>query len=92
MAGNIPKGEPKTITPILYDHNISGLGAFSALSNFEFHFLVLFKNLEAFHLNGGKMHKNIRTVILGDETIPLGLVEPLNLACYPHEQNPRKLW
>jgi hypothetical protein len=91
VAANIPEKEPEIITPILYYHDSFGLGAFGAPDNFEFHFLILLKNLKAFHLDGGKMHKNIRTIILGDETIPLGFVEPLNLACYPHEQNPRKL-
>jgi hypothetical protein len=65
-------------------HHALGLGAFFTLDDFELNFLAFFQGLEPFTLDVAVMHENIGTVSLGNESIALGIAEPLNLAFYSH--------
>ena len=55
------------------------LWPFLALNDVEFHFVAFFQGFIAVELNRRVMHENIWPVITSDESVALGIVEPLNL-------------
>ena len=63
------------------DHFFS-LRSFRSLRNLEFDFLSLFKGLETITLNCAVVNEDVRRARLLDETIALGIVEPLDLTGY----------
>ncbi len=60
-------------------YNIGRLRTFGATGNFEFNLLVHFQGLESLALNGGEVHENIFSVVLGNEAVAFGVIEPLYL-------------
>jgi hypothetical protein len=64
-----------------------GLGAFAALDDLKLYFLVFFQGPKPFSLDIAVVDKDIGTVSLGDEAIPLGIAEPLYFTAYSHYQN-----
>jgi hypothetical protein len=57
--------------------DISGLQALGALDDIEGDLLALFQGLETIPLDCRKVHKNVFTILLLDETKPLAIIEPL---------------
>ena len=84
--GKVPNIQPGThqITHLcpqarkLDSNYTSGIDAFSALTELELNTLTRLKRAEAIRLDGGVVHKNVFTVILEDESVPLGTVKPLD--------------
>src|SRR5665213_93507 len=62
--------------------HVCGLRAFGALLDFKDHFLSFAQGLEAVHVDGGKVHKNIGSARLFEESKALLFVEPLNAALH----------
>jgi hypothetical protein len=68
-----------------------GLLAFRALGHFELDLLTFFERLKAVHLDGGEVREQILATIVGrDETVALGVVEPLYRTCW-HKNIRKKL-
>ena len=65
--------------------DVAGPGAFLALDDVERHGLALSERLEAFGLDVTVVDEDLAAVVNLDEPKPLGIVEPLHLACC-HEQ------
>jgi hypothetical protein len=63
--------------PIPYD--AIRLWAFLALHDIEFDLIALFQRLIPVQLNRRVMHEDIRPVLATDESVTLGIVEPLDL-------------
>ncbi len=57
-----------------------GLGALLTLDDIEFHVIALFQSFIAIQLYCRVMNEDIRSVIASDESVALGVVEPLDLA------------
>jgi hypothetical protein len=74
--------------PDLKLYDILRLRAFAALDYFKFHRLVFFQGPKAFSLDGAVVHKDIGSVFLGNETIALGIAEPLYFTGYSHAKPP----
>ena len=64
---------------VLVADNSIRLWAFLALDDIEFNFIALFQGLISFQLNRRVMNEYIWPVIATDESVALGVVEPLNL-------------
>src|SRR5579863_1203559 len=56
------------------------LRSFLTLYHFELDRIPLIERLETVHVYGGVVYKHIWAAILTDKAIPLGVVEPLDLA------------
>jgi hypothetical protein len=77
-------GQPKL--PILYfaasggleNLNLRGLEALGALFDLEFYLLTFFKGVVSFAKDRSVMHKDIRTVVAGQETIAFAIIKPLD--------------
>jgi hypothetical protein len=66
----------------LYD--VLGLGSFLTLDYLKLDFLVFGQGPETVALDGAMMHEDIRPVVPGDKTESFGVIEPFNLASFPH--------
>jgi hypothetical protein len=55
------------------------LRAFLALDDVELHVVALFQSLIAIQLNCGIVNEDIRPVVAANESVPLGVVKPLDL-------------
>ena len=64
--------------------DVTGLGSLRTVNNFELDGLSLFKRPEAGALNGGVVDEDVAAALAFDESITLGVVEPLDLACDTH--------
>jgi len=58
--------------------DVRGLRAFLSLSDFEFHSVTFLQALVAFGSNCAVMHKDIRSILTADESVTLGIIEPLD--------------
>jgi hypothetical protein len=65
--------------------DVLSLQAFLTLDYLKLHFLVFRQGFEAFSDDGRMMHEDIGAVFTGDKAIALGVIKPLNLACFLHE-------
>ena len=64
-----------------------------ALSNIESDTLAFQQGLEAaVASDGSEMSKNVRTRILGDETIAFGFVEPFHSSCNTRHNEFKSKW
>src|SRR4029450_5941776 len=81
---------PSAISHVGYSDfgDVAGLRALRAVNDFELHCLALFKRAEAVALNGRVVHEDVAASVTLDEPIPLGVVEPLDLACNTHRSVP----
>src|SRR6185503_12745335 len=68
--------------------DVAGLRALRTVNDLELHCLALFERAEAVALNGRVVHEDIAASVTLDEPIPLGVVEPLDLACNTHRSVP----
>lgn len=63
---------------LLYYGYINSLRSLCALDYVELYCCAFLKRLESFHLKTGVMNKYILAGLVGDESISLLIVEPLN--------------
>ncbi len=61
-------------------NNCVRLGTFLSLNDVEFHVIALFQSFVTIQLDCRVVNENIRPVIASDESVALGVVEPLDLA------------
>jgi hypothetical protein len=71
--------------------DVRGLFSLRALGDFELDLLTFFEGLEAIHLNGGEMRKQVLAAIIGcDEAESLRIVEPLDgTSCHENDLSKR---
>src|SRR3990172_2460755 len=85
-AGNARKAGPLnrdpafrvTLGALLGLANVGGLEPLRALGHLELDLIALGQALEALGLNGVEMHEHVLATLLGNEAIPLRIVEPLD--------------
>ena len=58
-----------------------------AIYDLKFDRLTLFKGPEAVATDRGVVHEHVATTLTLNESIPLGVVEPLDLACDAHRSS-----
>src|SRR6185436_5225947 len=80
-------GEPPALGQGLDLGDVAGLRALGAVDNFELHRLTFFERTEAVALNGRVVDEDVRASVAFDESVPLGVVEPLDLACDAHRSS-----
>jgi len=82
-APETQKEPPKPQVPVLFRcADVSGLFPFRAGDHVERHTLIFLQRLEARTLNCGEVGKEIFTATIGrNETITLGVIEPLHYTC-----------
>src|SRR5579862_8720592 len=68
--------------------DVAGLRALRAVNDLELHCLAFFERSEAVALDGRVVHEDIAASVTLDETVPLGVVEALDLACDAHRSLP----
>src|SRR6185436_2195762 len=81
-------GEPPALGQGLDLGDVAGLRALGAVDNFELHRLTFFERTEAVALNGRVVDEDVRASVAFDESVPLRVVEPLDLACNTHRSVP----
>jgi hypothetical protein len=64
--------------------DVLSLGSFLTLDYLKLDFLVFGQGPETVTLDGAVMHEDIRPVVPGDKTESFGVIEPFNLASFPH--------
>jgi hypothetical protein len=67
--------------------DVARLGALGAVDDLEFDRLPFFERPEAGALDCRVMHEDVATAFALDESITLGVVEPLDLACNAHRSS-----
>src|SRR5215211_8087727 len=82
--------QPLAISHVGYSDfgDVAGLRALRTVNDLELHCLAFFERAEAVALNGRVVHEDIAASVTLDEPIPLGVVEPLDLACNTHRSVP----
>src|SRR4029078_9155899 len=68
--------------------HVTGLPTLGPIDDFELNRLALFKRAETGALNRRVMNEHIAAAFALDETVALGVVEPLDLACNTHRSLP----
>src|SRR5262245_24945657 len=68
--------------------HVTGLRTFGTVNDFELNRLSLFEGTEACALNRRVVHEHVAAAFALDETVALGVVEPLDLACNTHRSLP----
>ena len=66
--------------------HIAGLRTLRAVDDFELNGLAFFERPEATALDRREVHKHVAARVTFDESVTLGVVEPLNLACDAHRR------
>src|SRR2546421_11895724 len=61
-------------------HDVGGVEPFIPLLHVELHHLTFGERLETVHLNRREMHEHVFAAFLLNETISLGVIEPLHLS------------
>src|SRR5581483_2616537 len=73
-----PGGRPSCSTPAFLDGlNVLSLEALRSLGHAELHGLAFLEGAEAARLDGREVHENVFAALARDETVTLGVVEPL---------------
>ena len=62
--------------------HVLGLPALGAFDHIELNLLTLLQAAESTRLDGREVNKHILTILAADETITLGVVEPLYCSCF----------
>ncbi len=75
------------ITGLSYLADVLGLGALGTVNDLEFNLFSLGQSLIPISRNRTVVNKDVLFTRLLDESIPLGVVEPLNLARYLGHKN-----
>src|SRR5262249_35547660 len=81
--GSLPGAADLLGIPLLLG-DVGRLLALGALHDVELHRLALRQRAEARALDGGVMDEDVLSAGAFDETVPLGLVEPLHHAAFTH--------
>src|SRR5579872_5528182 len=83
------KGRPWTGHPLIFELrnrlqrlHFLGLPALGSFDDLKLHVLSFFQAAEALGLNRGEMHEYVLTRLAADETIPFGVIEPLNCSLF----------
>src|SRR5262249_59447831 len=85
MAGS---GAPPAISEGNLDlGNVAGLRAFGTVNDLELHCLAFLERPEPVALNGRVVHEDIAASVTLDESVPLGVVEPLDFSCDAHRSS-----
>ncbi len=61
-------------------HDFVGLGTFVSLHDLELDVVAFLQALVTIALDGAVVHEDIRTVFAADESVALGVIEPLDLS------------
>ena len=64
--------------------DVAGLRSLRTVNDLEFDLLAFLERPEAGTLNRGKVHENVVATLAFDETVPLRVVKPLDLASNAH--------
>src|SRR5258708_40255157 len=80
--------QPLAMSGFLDLGNVAGLRALRTVNDLELHCLTFLERTEAVALDGRVVHEDIAASVTLDETVPLGVVEPLDLACDAHRSLP----
>ena len=64
--------------------HVAGLRTLRTVDNLELHCLAFLERTEPIALNGRVVHEDITASVALDESVALGVVEPLDLACDTH--------
>ena len=67
--------------------NVAGLRALGSVNDLELHCLAFLERPEAVALNRRVVHEDVTASVALDESVPLGVVEPLDLACDAHRSS-----
>src|SRR5439155_13720875 len=83
---------PSALMPVCHDvgldlGDVAGLRALGTVNDFELHCLAFFERTEAVALNRRVVHEDVAASVSLDESITLGVVEPLDLACDAHRSS-----
>ena len=62
--------------------DVLSLPALRAFDHVKLNLLTFLQAAETVGLNGGEVHENVFTILAADETIALGIVEPLYCSCF----------
>src|ERR1700687_578282 len=65
----------------------AGLRALGTVNDLELDCLAFLQRAEAVALNGRVVHEDVTASVALDEPVPLGVVEPLDLACDAHRSS-----
>ena len=67
--------------------HVAGLRALRTVDDLELHCLAFLERTEAVALNGLVVHEDVTASVALDESVTLGVVEPLDLACDAHRSS-----
>src|SRR5205814_6012112 len=73
--------KPKTRNSLQRGHVLC-LPALGSLDDIELHGLAFLQAAKAFILNGGVVHEHVLAILPADETVSLGVVEPLHCSLF----------
>src|SRR5687767_9185229 len=85
--GEHGSARPSAPTGLLDFGDVAGLRALRSVNDLELHCLTFLERPESIALNGRVVHEDIAASVALDETVPLGVVEPLDLACDAHRSS-----
>src|SRR5204863_2641385 len=68
--------------------DVAGLRALGAVNDFELDCLSFFERPETIALDGREVNEDVAPAVALNETVTLGVVEPLDLACDTHRTVP----
>src|SRR5262245_18380199 len=92
MRGNEERAHHSSLIPLTYPGsdfgNVAGLRALRTVNDLELHRLALLERAETVALNGRVVDEDVGASVALDESIPLRVVEPLDLACNTHRSVP----
>ena len=67
--------------------DVPRLRTLGTVDDFEFNRLALFKGPEAVATDSGIVHEHVASTLAFNETVALGVIEPLDLACDTHRSS-----
>src|SRR5712691_4189202 len=79
--------QPSAMVKRLDLGHVAGLRALRTVDDLELHRLAFLERTEAVALNGRVVHEDVTASVALDEPVPLGVVEPLDLACDAHRSS-----
>src|SRR4029453_1315298 len=71
---------------------VAGLRALRTVNDLELHCLALLQRPEAVALDCREVDEHIAAAVAFDESVTLGVIEPLDLACDTHRTFPALQW
>jgi hypothetical protein len=69
------------VADALYFYDFFSLGTLLPLGYLELHAVSLVKRFVTVALNRGIVDEYVRSAVLADKAIPLGIIEPFDLSC-----------